>query len=232
MGFFDRVVHSFMERRVLFSVLAILILFAAPALPSTEKAMIKVGFEGVLSRDGVPGGWKLRERAGNAEYRVVTIDGERFLYFRGDNASFSMERELRLDVREYPLISWKWKIMLLPAGGDVRYRGRNDQAAQVIVLFDKGKAISYIWDTNAPEGTVREESVPWPFSIKIKVLVVKSGVEETRKWVVMRRNIYEDFRRLFREEPGPVKGVRIQLNSQHTGTIGETFFGPILFEQK
>ncbi|NOY64518.1 MAG: DUF3047 domain-containing protein [Nitrospirae bacterium] len=197
---------------------------------SADKRPVILGFEGALSDEGVPAGWKLKERSGKAEYRVLMDGGEKVLFFRGMDASFSMERKIKLDVREYPYIKWRWKVMLLPEGGDVRYRGKNDQAAQVIVLFDRGRAISYIWDTTAPEGAIMEESVPWPFSIKIKVLVVKSGVEDIRQWIIMRRNIYEDYKRLFNEEPGVIKGVRIQINSQHTGTIGEAFFGSIIFE--
>ncbi len=208
-----------------------LLITTAPSLVfSADKKPIVLGFEGPLSDEGVPAGWKLKERSGKAEYRVVTDGGEKVLFFRGMDASFSMEKKIKLDVRQYPYIKWRWKVMLLPKGGDVRYRGKNDQAAQVIVLFDRGRAISYIWDTTAPEGSVMEESVPWPFSIKIKVLVVKSGADDTKRWIVMRRNIYEDYKRLFNKEPGIIKGVRIQINSQHTGTLGEAFFGRIIFE--
>jgi hypothetical protein len=218
-------------KKIVLFVFAFLLIANSPFLLfSADKRPVILGFEGVLSEEGVPGGWKLKEKSGKAEYSVLTDDGEKVLYFRGMDASFSMERKIKLDVRDYPYIKWRWKVMLLPEGGDVRYRSTNDQAAQVIVLFDRGKAISYIWDTTAPEGSVMEESVPWPFSIKIKVLVVKSGIEDIKRWIIMKRNIYEDYKRLFKEEPGFIKGVRIQINSQHTGTIGEAFFGSIIFE--
>ena len=218
-------------KKIVFLVFACLMFTSiSPPLFSADKIPVILGFEGALSDEGVPAGWKLKERSGKAEYRVVTDGGEKILFFRGMDASFSMERKIKLDVRDYPYIKWRWKVMLLPEGGDVRYRGKNDQAAQVIVLFDRGRAISYIWDTTAPEGSIMEESVPWPFSIKIKVLVVKSGIEDIKQWIIMRRNIYEDYKRLFNEEPGVIKGVRIQINSQHTGTIGEAFFGRIIFE--
>ncbi len=208
----------------------ILVITAPSFLFSAEKKPIRLDFEDTASREGVPGGWKLKKRSGRAEYRILKEKNEKILYFRGADASFSIEKKITINVKEYPYIKWKWKVLLLPEGGDVRHRRTNDQAAQIIVLFEKGRAISYIWDTTAPEGSVMEESVPWPFSIKIKVLVVKSGSRDINKWITIRRNIYEDYKRLFKEEPRLVKGVRIQINSQHTGTVGEALFGSITFE--
>ncbi len=220
-------------KRYRFSVgilISLLFIFFNVTTLMASGRVIKLDFEGALSRKGVPDGWKLKSRSGKAEYRVMEENGEKILYFRGEDASFSIERKISLNVKEYPYIKWKWKVIKLPAGGDFRHRRTNDQAAQVMVLFEKGRAISYIWDTTAPEGSVMEESVPWPFSIKIKVLVLKSGSKDLNKWITIERNIYEDYKRLFNKEPGLVKGVRIQLNSQHTGSIGEALFGSIVFK--
>jgi len=208
----------------------LLMLYAPSPLFSADKSPVVLDFEGITSGDGVPSGWKLKERSGEAEYKVLSEGGENILYFRGKDASFSMEKKIKINAKDYPYIKWRWKVMLLPEGGDVRLKRKNDQAAQIIVLFEGGKCISYVWDTTAPEGTVMEESVPWPFSIKIKVLVVKSGAEDINRWISMRRNIYEDYRRFFNKEPGLIKGVRIQINSQHTSTVGEAYFGSIMFE--
>lgn len=190
---------------------------------------IKVDFSGVFDKKGVPPGWKLKEKTGKAEFRFLEEGGERVLYFRCVNASFSLELELRIDPKRFQEVVWSWKVLQLPEGADVRVKSRNDQAAQAIVLFEGGKSISYIWDTSAPEGTVTEESVPWPVGIKIKVLVVKSGTAELGRWITIKRNLHDDYLRLFNEEPSFIKGIRIQINTQYTGTVAEALFGGILF---
>lgn len=90
-------------------------------------------------------------------------------------SSFSIERKAHVDSAEYPYIIWTWKALRIPAYGDVRMRDRNDQALQVIVAFENRKVISYVWDANAPEGTVSDESIGWPFNFTVKVIVVRSG---------------------------------------------------------
>lgn len=133
---------------------------------------------------------------------------------------------------KYPVISWKWKVLQLPQGGDVRLKSKNDQAAQILILFEGRKSISYVWDTGAPEGTIIDESIGWPINIKIKVLVVKSGQKDINKWVTLERNIVQDYRNLYKEEPSFIKGIRIQINTQYTGTVAETIFGKIIFKKQ
>ena len=100
----------------------------------------------------------------------------------------------------------------------------NDQGLQFFVAFEGKKILSYVWDTNAPEGTITEESVPWPVSLTIKVIVVKSGISDTGKWLTVRRNVYDDYRKFFNEEPLRVEGIRVQMNTQHTGGSAEGVF--------
>ncbi|MGQ9509607.1 MAG: DUF3047 domain-containing protein, partial [Thermodesulfobacteriota bacterium] len=79
-----------------------------------------------------------------------------------------------------------------------------------------------------PEGSISDESIGWPINLKIKVITVKSGNSDINKWVSFTRNIVEDYKRLYKEEPPLIQGIRVQINSQHTGTIAETLFGKIL----
>lgn len=119
-------------------------------------------------------------------------------------------------------------MLKLPLGGDVRLKKKNDQAAQLLVAFKGRKIISYIWDTVAPEGSVSDESIGWPTNLKIKVITVKSGVSDLKNWVSFKRNIVEDYRSLFLEDPPLIEGVRVQINSQNTGTLAEVLFGKIV----
>jgi Protein of unknown function (DUF3047) len=43
--------------------------------------------------------------------------------------------------------------------------------------------------------------------------------------------VYQDYKKLFRAEPPPVSGVRLQINSQHTGTTAESYFADVAFEK-
>jgi hypothetical protein len=68
-----------------------------------------------------------------------------------------------------------------------------------------------------------------PF-MSIKTVVVRSGAADTGKWITETRNVYEDYKKLYGEDPPPVGGVRIQINTQHTGTAAESCFADVFFQ--
>jgi hypothetical protein len=43
------------------------------------------------------------------------------------------------------------------------------------------------------------------------------------------RNVAADYRRAYGKPAPHVKGVRIQINSQHTATVAESYFGEVAF---
>lgn len=210
----------------------IIILFVCVLTSGYAEDKVEISFEGGLDKNSVPQGWKLKEKTGEAEFKILTENGEIIAYFRSVSASFSLEKNLSIDPKRYPYISWKWKVLSLPSGGDVRLKGKNDQAAQLLIAFKGRKIISYIWDTGAPEGSISDESIGWPINLKIKVITVKSGASDLNKWVSFKRNIVGDYKKLFQEDPPVIEGVRIQINSQHTGSVAETLFGKIVLSSE
>jgi hypothetical protein len=64
------------------------------------------------------------------------------------------------------------------------------------------------------------------------VVVVRSGPAELGKWIAETRNVYEDYKKLFGNEPPLVKGMRFQINSQHTGTSAESYFANVVFQKQ
>jgi hypothetical protein len=137
---------------------------------------------------------------------------------------------VHVDLKRFPVLTWKWKVTKLPEGGDFRKSDADDQAAQLFLAFSKTRAIVYIWDTSAPQGTMGNAAAP--FFMSIKAVVVRSGRTGTGAWITETRNVYDDYRRLFREEPGEVNGVRLQINSQYTGTSAECFFADVVFQRQ
>ena len=211
---------------IVFSVLAG-VLFVKLSLADIQS--ISFDFDGKINSSGIASPWKLKEKSGDADVKIVSDAGEKVVHLRTNNSSFSLEREVNVDIKSYPYLMWRWKASKLPPHGDVRSGKTNDQALQLLVAFEGRKILSYIWDSNAPEGTVADETIPWPVSLKVKVITVKSGASDTGKWLAVTRNVYDDYRKLFNEDPPHVKGIRIQTNSQHTESIGEGYVGKIVF---
>jgi hypothetical protein len=160
----------------------------------------------------------------------ITLIGEpkgQVLRFKSRKSSFALERGVDVDITRFPLLSWTWKVTELPAGGDFRSSSRDDQAAQVLVAFSDHRILSYIWDSSAPKGA-RQNTSPIPF-IRISTLVCQSGRQELNQWLPEWHNLAEDYQKAFDRPPARVKGIRLQINSQHTGSSAESYFGDISF---
>jgi hypothetical protein len=63
------------------------------------------------------------------------------------------------------------------------------------------------------------------------VLVVESGTADLNQWRSERRNIFEDYRRAFGEDPPMITGVAIMTDSDNTGESATAWYGDIVFKQ-
>ncbi len=182
------------------------------------------------AQETVPQGWELAVKSGAAHLQLVQDNGTQALQMRSEQASFALQKKVDIALQESPFLVWQWKVTELPRGGDFRHAATDDQAAQLIVAFSSQRILSYIWDSTAPKGLVAAAQAP-PLK-KIFALVVQSGSQSLGAWITERRNLIEDYRRAFGEEPKAIGGVRIQINSQHTQSRAEAYWQSIAVTEK
>ena len=158
-----------------------------------------------------------------------------FVRFKSDKSSFGIRKEFDLDIKEFPYLKWKWKVTQLPEKGDFQKKDTDDQAAQVYVLFPRFPAklntefVCYYWESNPKNKGMEGPSVAWS---KARVIVLQAGKEKLNQWVTEKRNVYEDYKRLFGKEPPKAGGVAFYINSQHTQSSAESFLDEIYFSKK
>ncbi len=189
---------------------------------------------------GIPQGWKLEKKTGRPLMNLEK-NGNAFylrLISRGDS-SFGIRKEAKVDVKKFPILSWRWMVTKLPKGGDVRKCATDDQAVQVYVAFKEAgpmglntPVIGYIWDNDAPKGWSGRS--PQIGGGKLRYIVLRNKTDRTGKWYTEKRNIYEDYKRLFADinggEPqGTTTGLQIYINSQRTKSPAESMIGDIYF---
>lgn len=175
----------------------------------------------------IPAGWQLKVNTGKPDVSADDPDDQAAIRFRSVKSSFSLERDVDVDPVQLPYLSWRWKVAQLPKGGDFRHYATDDQAAQLLVGFDGRHILTYIWDSSAPAGTMQSaNSLPL---MHIFAFVCRSGEAEANRWIQETRNIAADYQKAFGQKPPHVKGLRIQINSQHTGSTAESYFGEIEF---
>jgi DUF3047 family protein len=174
----------------------------------------------------LPADWMVNVKHGKPELSVCD-DGPSCLHFKSVSASFALEHSVDVDTAQMPWLTWRWKVARLPDGGDFRKASTDDQAAQVLVAFDDKRILTYIWDTSAPKGAMQSAShIPL---VRIYAVVCQSGASEANKWVAESRNVAADYERAYGKPAPRVKGLRLQINSQHTGSTAESYFGEVAF---
>jgi hypothetical protein len=136
-----------------------------------------------------------------------------------------LQKKVQIAPQEFPFLVWQWKVTELPKGGDFRRSRTDDQAAQLIVAFSSSQFLAYIWDSTAPKGTLA--SAPAPLFKKIFALVMQSGTQGLGTWITERRNVLDDYKQAFGEEPEALEGIRIQINSQHTQSRAASYWHSI-----
>lgn len=119
------------------------------------------------------------------------------------------------NINHYPYISWDWRVHTLPKGGNERIDSRNDSAAGLYVIFRRTNIpfvgwqnqpvnwIKYVWSSTLPAGTVinTNRTSMGVTLFEGRYVVVASGPGELKKWVSFKRNIAEDYRKLFGSAP-------------------------------
>ena len=84
--------------------------------------------------------------------------------------------------------------------------------------------LMYIWENRAPVGRVIDNV----HTARIKMIVADSGAENLGKWRSETRNVYEDFKRAFGEEPPRIRSIGIMTDSDNTGGDAEAYYGDIV----
>jgi hypothetical protein len=135
---------------------------------------------------------------------------------------------LNLDTKEYQTLKWSWKIDHTLKKGDEKSKNGDDFAARICVFFPRGffsktPAICYVWANKLPKG----EHVASPFTSKIFTVAVDSGMELAGSWTFHQRNIYEDYRIFFGEEPPRIGAVALMTDTDNTGESAVGYYGDI-----
>jgi hypothetical protein len=199
-----------------------------PSFTIPEGALVIVS-EWSLDGD-IPKGFN---REVKVEPPLVELEGS-FIKLSSKKSSFGFKKEIKLSVKDYPYVHWSWQARTLPKGGDVRKRETDDQAGQLYLLFPRFPAklntriLGYLWENETPKGTMGT-STAWS---KAKYVVVRDKTDPLGTWHQESANAYEDYRRLFEEEPPDLGSVSVYINSQHTGSEAEIVYGPVYFTRE
>jgi Protein of unknown function (DUF3047) len=215
---------------------AALLLGFATAAGAEAQVVIEDWAKYHVGAKGVPSDWQ-KQNWGSPKYdfSIDAQDGNKVLRMRSANEGSTISRDIKGKVRlkETPLLEWSWKATVLPRGGDSCKKATDDQAAQIFVVWPRfptavrSRIIGYVWDTTAPAGTICKSEKTGT----VTYVIVRSGTGDLGKWFTERRNVVEDFKKIYGEEPDDPEALSVAIDSNDTSSTAESFMGTILFRR-
>lgn len=182
-------------------------------------------------------------------YQLVS-DGSAVVVKATSEASASgLTKEVKIDPSIFPVVQWRWKVENLLVRSDVTRKSGDDYPARLYITFEydpdkvsfgrklkynAGRALfgeipigalNYIWDTKTPPGTVVDNA----YTDFAKMIVVESGAEKVGVWVEESRNVYQDYKQAFGEDPSFINGVAIMTDTDNTKERAVAYYGDIRF---
>ncbi len=88
------------------------------------------------------------------------------------------------------------------------------------------RALNYVWANHADETRIAAN----PFTDRVMMVPVESGPANANAWRSEQRNLAEDYRRAFGEEPPPISGLAVMTDTDNTGGSATAYYGDILLK--
>ena len=209
-------------RRRLFSAFLVIIICGLwqPCLRAREVVVDRFS----ISDEGkLPTGWKSRnddltEKA-KSVYKVVVEGDNAYLVAHSKGEAIQLGKEVEIDLRQFPILKWRWRVDKLCEGGDERYKETGDSAAGIYVVFPtwkkwNPKAIKYVWSaSDLPKGFVTKS----PYASGTKIVVLENRNSPLGKWVQEEVNLKHDYQRFWGKKLKKIKLIGLMTDSDNTG---------------
>ena len=229
------------------------LLIAPGFLWAQIETVLEVGkFSGSQIGQALPEGWKpltFTKISKHTAYEVVKDGGVTVVKAVSEASASGLIKPVLIDPKEFPIVRWRWKIDHVLQRSNVALKEGDDFPVRLYITFaydpDKvsfGKklkfkagqalfgdipiaALNYIWETKTPVGTIVENA----YTDFAKMVVVESGTQKVGMWIDEERNIYEDYKKAFAEEPPMINGVAIMSDTDNTKEQVTAYYGDIMF---
>lgn len=183
-------------------------------------------------------------------YELVDNGGTTVVQGTADASASGLVEFVDIDPHERPILTWRWKVTVPIEDADTTERAGDDAPVRVMLSFvgdiqtlsftdrlwiNQVKLISgiqmpyatleYVWGAGAPVETVVVNS----YSARIRTIIVQNSPQPLNEWVTQTRDVVEDFRRAFGEEPGRITAVAAYTDGDATSARSQGYYGDLTF---
>lgn len=201
----------------------------------------------------LPSGWQnlpVAEGKAKTSYQLVAEGRATVLQADADHSASALMHAGDVDLSRTPVVAWRWKAQGPIPGADNNDGAHEDAPARLVFFFDGDTSklslgeratmqlakrlggeelpyatLMYVWSENAEPGSV----IPNPHTGRVQMIVVSGARGDAGKWQSLRRNVVQDYERVFHEHPGPLKAYGILTDTDNTQSTARAWYGDIRF---
>jgi hypothetical protein len=176
--------------------------------------------------------WQPIEFAGHTEYKITNVGNTAVLRAQSDNSASGIICKQRIDLRQTPILKWRWRVDKALSSTNEQQRDGDDFAARLYVVvngglfFWKTMALNYVWSNQIPANELWEN--PYAGSSTM-MLALRSKHSPLKTWFSESRNVYEDLERAFGHPIRYIDAVAVMSDTDNTASKALTFYGDIYF---
>jgi hypothetical protein len=180
-----------------------------------------------FSTEGLAG-WETKTFKEKTIYTLIKENGTTVVRAQSRSSASALYRKVKLDPLHYRYLRWSWKVAGVINKGQENSKAGDDFAARVYVVFPghffwQTRAINYIWANHLSSGS----SFPSPFTRNAIMLAVESGQANVGQWLTEERDILNDYRHLFGEDPHEIGAIAFMTDTDNTGEEATAWYGDL-----
>ncbi len=178
--------------------------------------------------------WQEKSFVGHTRYQFVTDVGSQSLEATANGTASGLFREITVDLNKTPYLNWSWWVDGVIQGNDEKLKSGDDYPVRIYVVVSGGfffwrtRAINYVWSNSQPIDSHWRNA----YTRRAAMVAVRSGAQQSGQWVSEKRNVREDFRRLFGNDIDQIDAVAIMSDSDNSGAQVRARYGDIFFSSQ
>ena len=167
-------------------------------------------------------------------YTVGSNENGNFFKAVADNAASGLGKEVKIDLNKTPFINITWKIEKDLSGIQENTKKGHDFAARVFAVKKTGttplsnRAINYVFSSNNEVGF----NAPSPYTKKSIDNVLASTKYNLNKWVTVKSNVKEDFKKYHDLDVDELDGLAIMSDTDNSKMKAVAYYQNIYFSEK
>ena len=174
---------------------------------------------------------KVRGADNKTIYTVGSNEKGNFLKAVADNAASGLGKEVKIDLNKTPFINITWKIEKDLPGIKENSKKGHDFAARVFAVKKTGatplsnRAINYVFSSNSEVGF----NSPSPYTKKSIDNVLASTKNNLNKWITVKANVKEDFKKFHDLDVNELDGLAIMSDTDNSKMEAIAYYQNIYF---